>query len=140
MLSDPSPVSPTFLRQGEAGRSSVSVGDKTGVNADVILPEATERCFGPAGQLRGSEWIILRDVAWLKPILFISLVAFGLYSQAGRVCYVLVVLGPHELGVGGQVAAFKVQRDDAVIVDVHNYLLSAWEKGEMVENAELTRL
>lgn len=52
MFSRPSWVLPTFLRQGEAGRSSVSVGDKTGINANVLLPETTENCFGPAGQSR----------------------------------------------------------------------------------------
>lgn len=69
----------------------------------------------------------------IRLILFISLVSFGLYSQPGRVCYVLVVLGPHKLGVRGQVAAFKVQRDDAIIVDVHNYFLSAWEPQKSAE-------
>lgn len=69
----------------------------------------------------------------VKLILFISLVSFGLYSQAGRVCYVLVVLGPHKLGVRGQVRAFKVQRDDAIIINIHNYFLSAWEPGKSAE-------
>lgn len=67
------------------------------------------------------------DRCRVRLILLISLVSFGLHSQAGRVCDVLVVLGPHKLGVRGQVTAFKVQRDDAVIVDVHNYFLRAWE-------------
>ena len=48
MLSQPSPVSQTFLREGEAGRGSVSVGDKTGVNADILLRETTENRFRSA--------------------------------------------------------------------------------------------
>lgn len=48
MLSQPSPASPTFLREGEAGRSSVRVGDKAGVDADVLLLETIENSFGSA--------------------------------------------------------------------------------------------
>lgn len=82
------------------------------------------------GTVQGDAWITLRDAASVRVIRFISLVPFGLYNQAGRVCYVLVVLGPHKLGVRGQIAAFKVQRDDAVVVDVHNDVLSAWGQRE----------
>lgn len=67
------------------------------------------------------------DGCGVRLVLFVSLVSFGLHGQAGRVCYVLIVLGPHKLGFRGQVRAFKVQRDDAVIVHIHNYFLRAWK-------------
>lgn len=48
MWSQLSANSPTFLREGEAGRSSIRLGDKTGVNADVLFLETTENSFGSA--------------------------------------------------------------------------------------------
>lgn len=65
---------------------------------------------------------------WLKIPSFtnVSLVSLGLYSQAGGVCDLLVILGPHKLGVRGYVTAFKVQGDHALVVYVHSYLLGAW--------------
>lgn len=55
----------------------------------------------------------------------ISLGSLGLCGQAGGVCDFLVVFGPHKFGVGGHIAAFKVQGDDAIIIDIHDYLFRA---------------
>lgn len=43
-------LTPTLLRQGVAGWSTISVGHKTWVNANVLLLGSIESSFGPAGK------------------------------------------------------------------------------------------
>lgn len=59
---------PTFLREGIAGWSTISVGDQTWVNANVLLPRSFENSFGPAGETRcrSHGWEYWAMVCWSK--------------------------------------------------------------------------
>lgn len=100
------------------------MGDETGVDTDVVFPEGGEHSLGPDKKKNSVNKQTNKQLK-IPSFTNVSLVSLGLYSQAGGVCDLLVILGPHKLGVRGYVTGFKVQGDHALVVYVHSYLLGA---------------